>query len=92
MDTSQAPLLVTKPPRKRKAATPRAPRVIDPGIAAIHTAAKAEVLNYRRKQASARLLATIITKRLAQLTTEDRNKLADALCDSTTPTLTPTQP
>ena len=92
VNATGALIVKTESKKKRKARVPRAPRVLDPGIQAIHDAAKLDVKNYRRKQASAKLLATIVTKRLPQLTQDDRNKLADALRDNTTLNLIPANP
>ena len=75
------------PKRKRRAATPRSPRNIDPGIAAIHAEAAAKVKEYRKTQGSARVLKTILGKRLSQMTQEDKNKLFAALKECATPTL-----
>ena len=71
-----------KPTRK-----PSKPRVIDPGIAAIHAEAKARVVEYRKMGASERILKTIIGKRLAQLTAIDKQALFDELAKTCTPKL-----
>ena len=76
-----------KPARKRKPATPRAPRTIDPGIAAINTERNEKVKAYRSAQASAKILATILNKRLPKLTPNDRAALFDTLSKTETPTL-----
>ncbi|TSA40190.1 hypothetical protein D4Q85_00195 [bacterium] len=75
----------TKKPRKTR--TPRAPRQIDPGIALIHADAAKQVAAYRSKQASAKILATILNKRLPQLTDNDKFKLRVALDVVVTPPL-----
>ncbi len=66
---------------------PRAPRRIDPGIKEIHDFAKAKVAQYRSAQASAKILATILNKRLAQLTDDDKGRLRAALDQVVTPPL-----
>jgi hypothetical protein len=76
-----------KPRASRKKKGPSKPRVIDPGIAAIHAEAKAKVVEYRKLGASGRILKTILEKQLAQLTAEDRQKLFDELRGSCTPKL-----
>jgi hypothetical protein len=73
-----------KTPKLRK---PSKPRVIDPGIAAIHAEAKARVVEYRKMGASGRILKTIIGKRLAQLTGIDKQALFDELAKTCTPKL-----
>ena len=90
LDGSPSPLTAPpqpKPSRKRRSTSPRSPRVLDPGVAAIHAEAKAKVAEYRRAQASGGILKTIIDKRLAQLTDNDRQKLYDALKELVTPAL-----
>ena len=71
---------------KRK---PSKPRVIDPGIAAIHAEAKAKVAEYRKRTASGRILKTIVEKRLAQLTGIDKQVLFDELAKTCTQILIP---
>ena len=83
---------VTQPAKPINRKTPKArklskPRVIDPGIAAIHAEAKQKVAEYRKTSASGRLLKTILEKRLAQLTVDDRQKLFDTLSGEFTPKL-----
>lgn len=78
---------VPKPRASRKKKGPSKPRVIDPGIMAIHAEAKAKVAEYRKLTASGRILKTIVEKRLAQLTQDDRHKLFDALAGTCTPKL-----
>ena len=73
-----------KAPVKRK---PSKPRVIDPGIAAIHAEAKARVAEYRKLSRSGRILKTILEKRLAQLTAGDQQALFDKLGLTCTPKL-----
>lgn len=88
------PPVPTKPARKarkpRKA--PSGPRVIDAGIAELRRLHAANVQAYQAKTASAKILATIVNKRIEQLTDEDRMKLLDTLQAITTPALkiTPT--
>ena len=71
-----------KPTRK-----PSKPRVIDPGIAAIHAKAKLKVEEYRKLSRSGRILKTILEKRLAQLTAGDQQALFDKLGLTCTPKL-----
>ena len=73
-----------KTPKLRK---PSKPRVIDPGIAAIHAEAKARVAEYRKLSRSGRILKTILEKRLAQLTAGDQQALFDKLGLTCTPKL-----
>jgi hypothetical protein len=82
-----ATVKVPNPRAPRKKRGPSKPRVIDPGIAAIHAEAKAKVVEYRKLGASGRILKTILEKQLAQLTAEDRQKLFDELRGSCTPKL-----
>ena len=88
----------SKPPVEKQPPVPRAlrvrarkapskPRVIDPGIAAIHAEARAKVAEYRKTCSSSRIFQTIIGKRLAQLTQDDKQKLFDALAGTCTPKL-----
>lgn len=76
-----------KPRASRKKKGPSKPRVINPGIAAIHAEAKAKVAEYRKLTASGRILKTILEKRLAQLTPDDKQKLFDELTATCTPKL-----
>ena len=89
---TETPHIADVPPvkrtRKRKAVAAK-PRVIDPGIAALRAEHAAKVNEYRKTDASKRLLRTILEKRLSQLTTADREKLFDALKLNTTPPLIP---
>lgn len=76
------------PTRKRKKSTaPRAPRTIDPGVAQIRKEASERIKEYHKSQASEKLLATILDKRLPQLTTADKEKLFDHLKLLVTPKL-----
>jgi hypothetical protein len=78
----------SKPARKKSAARKQSgPRKLDPGLAELRKLHSANVAAYRAKTASQKLLATIVNKRLAQLTQEDRLKLLDALKPMTTPAL-----
>jgi hypothetical protein len=86
-DTIETPAPAATRSRKRKLITPRSPRTIDPGVAAIRARASAEIKEYHRSQASAGILKTIIEKRLAQLTNGDRRKLLDVLQEIVTPAL-----
>ena len=87
MNEPTTPATATKPARKRKTSTPRKPRVIDPGIAAIHAESAQKIKVYRSTQASAKILATILNKRLPKLTANDRAKLFDLLSKTETPVL-----
>ncbi len=85
---------VAAPPKVKKKTAPaqkpaRTPRKIDAGIAAIHAEAKEKVAEYRKMGASGRILKTIVGKRLAQLTTGDRQELFDELAKTCTPILIP---
>lgn len=87
---TKKPTVTKKPPTKKidpAKKSARTPRKIDPGIAAIHAKAKEEVAQYRKTTASGRILKTIIKKRLAQLTLEDRQRLLDELAKTCTPPL-----
>jgi hypothetical protein len=87
--TPSTETFVTRNARKarkaRKAAT--GPRVIDAGIAELRRLHADNVQAYQAKNASAKILATIINKRIVQLTEADRQKLLDALTPNTTPAL-----
>lgn len=72
---------------KRKAASTPAARTIDPGILALRAEHATKVAEYRKTDSSKRILRTILEKRLAQLTTQDREKLFDALKLNTAPAL-----
>jgi len=76
------------PKRKRKASTPRGPRVVDPGIKAIHDDAKKQVAKYRKAARSAGILAGIL-KKLPSLTGSDRNLLFNESRYPTAATTTP---
>lgn len=89
-EASKPPVVTVKVPNPRaarKKKEPSKPRVIDPGIAAIHAEARAKVAEYRKLTASGRILKTILEKRLAQLTPLDKQKLFDALAGTCTPKL-----
>ena len=75
-----------KAPRKRKAASKRTDRTLDPEIIRLRQEHNQRVKEYRGKAASAKLVATMI-KRLPQLTADDKAKLAGHL-----PAVTPTLP
>ena len=80
------PTAAPKPLHKRKATKPRAPRKPrDPGLVEIDAQFAAAKTAYRHKQASAKLLATFINKRLPKLTANDRAKLFDLLSKTETP-------
>jgi hypothetical protein len=79
------PTTPTKRTRKPHAAAKPVPRVIDPEITRLRQEHSLRVKEYRGKAASAKILATMLT-RLVQLTPEDKAKLADAL-PATTPAL-----
>lgn len=66
-ETPSVPILK---PRKRKASAPRAPRVIDPAIAAIRAETAAKVKAYRDSVKSGKRLANIL-KLVDTLTGED---------------------
>jgi hypothetical protein len=68
-----------KPKRKRKSATLRAPRVIDPGVLEIRQEVAAKVREYHKAQASTRILKTIIDKLVPKLTNQDLEILANSL-------------
>jgi ribosomal protein L25 (general stress protein Ctc) len=84
-----SPAAPEPPPRKRKrkSTAPRGPRIADPAVAAIYAEAKTKVIAYRSAKASGKILHTILTKRLAQLTPLDKEKLFDALKPIVTPAL-----
>ena len=69
----------------------KATPVIDPGILAIREQAKAQVKALRLARKSAAVLKSIVDKKLPALTTEDRNKLSEALKVITTPALPGTE-
>ena len=48
--------------RKKRVSTPRGPRTVDPGIAAIHAETKKQVTEYRRAKASQAVLDSIRAK------------------------------
>ena len=60
---------------------------IDPAIIELKRQHKENVAKFRHNKASAKLLKTILEKRLPQMTQEDKNKLADVLIPCTTPKL-----
>ncbi|MGV1047693.1 MAG: hypothetical protein ACOYD4_04090 [Solirubrobacterales bacterium] len=76
-----------KSKRARKVKAARAPRVIDPGIAAIQARMRTEIAAYRRQKGSAGILKTILTKRLPQLNAADKMRLMDALQQQVTPAM-----
>jgi len=80
-------LTPTKPARKSRKRTPSGPRKIDPGIAAIHEETRKRIAAYRKTQNSSKILATIINKRLEQLTEADKQKLFGTLSGVVTVTL-----
>ncbi len=87
-----APQPATEVSKKRRFKVPRkpsAPRVMDPEIVALRKAHNANVKALHTRRASAKLLATILNKRLAQMTQDDRSKLFDALAKTETPKLLP---
>lgn len=73
--------------RAKRKATARLPRVNDPGIVKLREQHAQRVSDYRQKSASARILKTILEKRLAQLTMVDKETLFDALRLCVTPGL-----
>lgn len=73
--------------RKRKSTTSRGPRTVDPDVLAIRAEATRKVKELHKSRASAKLLKTILDKRLAQLMDNDKMKLFDALKDIVTPSL-----
>lgn len=75
------PTPTPKPTRKRRTTAPRAAKKLDPAIAAINERRRLEVIAYRSSQASAKILDTFLTKRLPNLTADDRQKLFDVLSD-----------
>ena len=89
-EASKPPVVTVKVPNPRAARKKKGlskPRVIDPGISAIHAEARAKVAEYRKTCSSSRIFQTIIGKRLAQLTQDDKQKLFDALAGTCTPKL-----
>jgi hypothetical protein len=86
MQDQPIPTPATKPPRKRKTSTPRAPRVKDPGILAIEREAAERKAQYRLAQRSSGILERIL-KLVGRLVAEDKNKLSDALKLGATPQL-----
>ena len=75
-------------PRKRKARrVASGPRVFDPAIIELRAEHAIKVAKQIAKRASAKILATIVTKRLVQLTDEDRGRLFDTLSPRVTPPL-----
>jgi hypothetical protein len=54
---------------------PKAPRLLDPDIAKLRQAHAANVLDLKRRRTSAKILQTILEKRLPALTDEDIAKL-----------------
>lgn len=85
IETNRIP--TTKPSRKRRASTPRTPRIKDPGILAIEKEAAERKAQYRKAQESGGVLKRITDKLLCRLTDEDKNKLADQLKAVATPAL-----
>lgn len=73
---AQEPII---PKKKRAAKHARLPRTIDPEVTAIRKEATSKVKELHRARASARLLKTILEKRLAKLTQQDRESLFDYL-------------
>jgi len=73
----------TKKPRKPRITltlkTPRAERRVDERIKAIHAEAAVKVAAYRRTQASARILISLLNRKLAKMTDDDKAKLRAAL-------------
>lgn len=80
-----------KKTRKRRTFSPSTPREIDPEIKALQEEHKRRVIELRNRRRSAALLKTILDKRLAQMTDEDKNKLADTLRSCSTLPLPPTK-
>lgn len=64
---------------KRKPATPRAPRVIDPAIKAIHDRMKLDVAAHRAAQTSAKILKTVLEKFLPNMDLSDLAILLHAI-------------
>ncbi len=67
-----------KPSRKRRATTSRAPRQIDPGVAAIRADATLRIQEYHRQQHSGAVLKRI-QKDFVRLTTQHKEALFDEL-------------
>ena len=86
LDTVETPT-PAKAPRKRKAASKRAPRVVDPRIVAANERRNLEVAAIRSEDASSRMLRVIIEKRLPKMTMADKERLAHHL-----PTMMPPLP
>ena len=78
--------------KRKRASTPRAPRVKDAGILAIEREAADKKAQYRLAQQSGSVLKRIIDKMLPKLTQEDRNRLYDTLRHATQATETPALP
>jgi len=82
-ETKPAPAPVKKAATKPAKKT-RAPRTIDPEKEAILAKCRAEIKALKGARVSNRILQTIITKRLPQLTQEHRQALFDELAKTRT--------
>lgn len=81
-----------KPRKAREARKTRSPRIVDPGIAAIHSEMKQKVADYRKEKSSERIFRVIVEKRLPQMDETHRQALFDVLSKICTPTLIPDKP
>ena len=63
----------------------RAPRVVDPAVEAIRAEARDKIKALAGSRASNKILQTIVSKRLAQLTQEHRQALFNELAKTCTP-------
>ena len=87
-ETTPAAAPVKKAAQKKTAVKKtRAPRVVDPAIEAIRAECRAKIKALAGSRASNKILQTIVTKRLAQLTPEHRQALFDELAKTCTPVL-----
>ena len=71
------------PPAKK----PRAPRKVDPAVEAIRAEARDKIKALAGSRASNKILQTIVSKRLAQLTQVHRQALFDELAKTCTASL-----
>ena len=88
-ETATPPATTTpaKISRKRKAASKRAPRVIDPRIAAVNAAAALERQAIRREDRSERIYRVFTEKRWPQLTPAYQVKTSEFVNAKVTPPL-----
>lgn len=74
-------------PKRRKITTPRAPKTIDPAITQLRIEYRQKVAVAIQSRNSARILKTIIEKRIPKMIQAHRQDLFDALAKSVTPPL-----